>query len=108
MSDLRCQVCQVSGLPILGEHAFALHALPDLHALARLVFDASSSFVIPTPNAAEESATCATETKDLTLDPFFFFTRSWLRINLNIRDTNARAQSCARAIFFAQREISYG
>ena len=105
MSDLRCQVCQVSGLQTLREHAFAL---PALYALPRLVFDASSNFVIPTPNAAEESATCATETKDLTLDPFFFFTRSWLRINLNIRDTNARAQSCARAIFFAQREISYG
>src|SRR5436853_3371731 len=102
MSDLRCQVCQVSGLQILREHAFGLYALP------RLVFDASSNFVIPTPNAAEESATCATETKDLTLDPFFFFTWSWLRINLKIRDTNARAQSCARAIFFAQREISYG
>jgi len=53
MLGLRCQVCQVSGLQILREHAFAL---PALHALPRLVFDASSSFVIPTPNAAEESA----------------------------------------------------
>jgi hypothetical protein len=53
-TGLMCQVCQVSGLQILREHTLALHTLP------RMVFDAPSSFVIPTPNAAEESATCGT------------------------------------------------
>jgi hypothetical protein len=82
MSGLRRQVCQVSGLQILREQAFtlhalhALHALPALPALPRPVFDAASSLVIPTPNAAEESAACGTETQDFALDPFFFFTRS--------------------------------
>jgi hypothetical protein len=37
-----------------------LHALP---ALPRLAFDAATGLVIPTPNAAEESATCGLKPK---------------------------------------------